>query len=367
MTTWSLREVPVPASLDADDAWLLHGMVDAQNAVVVDAWGSDDFATTRQRALSMLQHQEYARRVRLVAVDDASDAPDPARVLGTARLDLPVADNTHTGWLDLGVVPAHRGRGIGAALHDAALDVAREAGRTHLMVETDQAVEPPAGPRTLGAPTGEGLVSRDDPSVAFALARGWALEQVARHSRLELPADPDALERHRATAAAAAGPDYRTVTWRDATPDALIDQLAALHVEMSTDEPTGALDVEQEVWDAERVRAGETATLERDEHLITTAVAHVPTGTLVAYSQIMVPPHTEEFVWQEDTLVARAHRGHRLGMLAKAVQLQALAAQRPQVRRISTWNAEENSWMLAINIALGFRPAGGSGVFQRAL
>lgn len=68
---------------------------------------------------------------------------------------------------------------------------------------------------------------------------------------------------------------------------------------------------------------------------------------------------------QEDTLVHRDHRGHRLGMLAKAVQLQALAGLRPTVRRISTWNAEENSWMLAINVALGFRPAGGSGVWQR--
>jgi len=367
MTTWSIRELPVPTSLDSPDAWLLHGMVDAQNESIRAAWGSDDFATTARRALSQLEHQVDTRRVRLVAVDDATDAADPGRVLGFARLDLPLTDNTHTGWLDLGVRPGQRGRGVGDALHAAACDAARAEGRTRLMAETEQAVEPPPGPETLAAPTGEGLVSGTDVPVRFALARGWTLEQVARHSRLDLPLDLAALEEHRARAAAAAGPDYRPVTWVDATPEHWAEQMALLHVSMSTDEPSGALDVEQEVWDAARVLRDDAQTLGRDEHLLTTAVEHVPSGRLVAYSQLMIPPHTDEFVWQEDTLVAREHRGHRLGMLVKAVQLQRLVEERPSVRRISTWNAEENRWMLAINIALGFRPAGGSGVWQRSL
>lgn len=367
MPSWSIRELPVPASLDDVDAWVLHGMVDAQNAGIHDTWRTDDFATTARRALSLLQHQRYVRRVRLVAVDDTSQAPDPARVLGFARLDLPLADNTHTGWLDLGVRPDHRGCGIGAALDAAACDAARAAGRTRLMTETEQAVEPPPGPDTLAAPTGSGVVSRTDASVRFALAHGWELEQVARHSRLTLPVDPAVLEEHRARAAAAAGPDYRPVTWADATPEEWVEQMADLHVRMSTDEPTGDLDVEAEAWDADRVRSGDAQSLERDEHLLTTAVEHVPTGRLVAYSQFMMPPHTDAFVWQLDTLVAREHRGHRLGMLVKAVQLQTLVRERPTVRRVSTWNAEENRWMLAINVALGFRPAGGSGVWQRRL
>lgn len=366
MTTWTIREVPVPASLDADDAWLLLGAVDASNAGILETWGNDDFVTTPRGALTRLQHQEYTRRLRLVAVADG-DAPDPARVLAVAQLDLPLTDNTHTGWFDLSVRREHRGHGIGTALHAAALDAARAAGRTKLLGETDQATEPPPGPTTLAAPTGEGLVSRDDPSVQFMLEQGWELEQVARHSRLTLPLDPAFVEEHRARAAAVAGPDYRTVTWDDATPEERIEQMCALHVAMSTDEPTAGLDVEEEVWDAERVRKDDAETLERGQHLLTTAVEHVPTGRLVAYSQFTVPEHTDQFVWQEDTLVAADHRGHRLGMLVKAVQLQALAERRPSVRRVSTWNAEENRWMLAINIALGFRPAGGSGVWQRSL
>ena len=363
MTTWSLHELRLPTAADDSDTRLVHALVDAQNDVTRAVWGTDDFATTSQRALSLMRHQDVSRRVRLVAVDDA----DPGHVLGFARLDLPIRDNTHTGWLDLGVRPAQRGRGVGSALLAAALDVARGAGRTHLLTETEQDVEPAPGDRALGAPTGDGLVSLDDPSVGFALARGWQLEQVARHSRLTLPVDPDALAAHRAAATQAAGPDYRTVTWEDATPDRWLDQMATLHTRMSTDEPTAGLEVEEEVWDAARVRGDDTESLDRDEHLLTTVVEHVPSGQLVAYSQLMFPPHTDEFVWQEDTLVLREHRGHRLGMLVKAVQLQELAARRPAARRISTWNAEENRWMLAINIALGFRPAGGSGVWQRQL
>ena len=367
MTRWSIHEVPVPASLDAPDAVLLHGYVDAVNEVSRATWGTDDFAATAARVLTLLRHQEYDRLVRLVAVDDDADPTDPARVLGVGRLSLPLRDNTHTGWTDVTVRPTHRGRGIGGALHDALLDVARGAGRTRLMGESAQAVEPPPGPGTLQAPTGEGRVLASEPGPRFLLARGWRLEQVARHSRLELPLDADALEQHRAAAATAAGPDYRTVTWEGATPDALVDQMADLRRRMSTDEPNAGLEVEEQTWDAARVRSEDGEQLAQGLWLLTSAVEHVPSGRLVAYSQLAAPPHTTEFCEQEDTLVLGEHRGHRLGMLVKTAQLQALAERRPTVRRISTWNAEENRWMLAINVALGFRPAGGGGVWQRTL
>jgi hypothetical protein len=68
---------------------------------------------------------------------------------------------------------------------------------------------------------------------------------------------------------------------------------------------------------------------------------------------------------QDDTLVAKAHRGNRLGMLVKILNLRRLEAERPSVERILTFNAAENEHMLAINVALGFRPAGHSGEWQR--
>jgi GNAT superfamily N-acetyltransferase len=74
-----------------------------------------------------------------------------------------------------------------------------------------------------------------------------------------------------------------------------------------------------------------------------------------------------ELTEQESTVVLPAHRGHRLGMLVKAVNLQAHARLRPDTRRIYTWNNEDNAHMLAINVALGFRPAGGSAEMQARL
>ena len=59
--------------------------------------------------------------------------------------------------------------------------------------------------------------------------------------------------------------------------------------------------------------------------------------------------------WQQITLVHPEHRGHRLGMIVKAVNLRTLRAQEPAVRMIDTFNAEVNTHMIAINEAMGFR------------
>ena len=54
------------------------------------------------------------------------------------------------------------------------------------------------------------------------------------------------------------------------------------------------------------------------------------------------------------TVVAREHRGHRLGLLVKTAMLEMLAAAEPALRRILTGNAGANQHMIAINAELGF-------------
>lgn len=364
-----LVPLPVPATRESPDAWLLQGYVDASNAVLLDDWGTLDEARLPAETLRSLQHQEYTEKLRFLALDGpAGDGPpDPARVLGYLSLDLPRQDNTHTGDADLGVRPEHRGRGIGAALHDLALRTARERGRTMLTGATDQRAEPEAGPGTLVPGTGSGRVRADDTSVAFLVRRGWALEQVERRSVLEVPLPPGELARHADAARAAAGPDYELVQWDDHCPDAWVDQFALLQTRMSTDAPIGGLDLREDVWDAARVRAAEQQRVERGMTSRVTAAVHRPTGVLAAFTVLLRRPDTDEFVYQDDTLVLREHRGHRLGMLVKTANLVRLAEVQPGARRIATWNAEENAFMLAINVALGFRPAGGCGSWQLRL
>ena len=59
------------------------------------------------------------------------------------------------------------------------------------------------------------------------------------------------------------------------------------------------------------------------------------------------------------------HRGHRLGMRMKLANLVALDDADPTRERIYTWNADENEHMLAINVALGFRPFALESTWQR--
>lgn len=367
MTTWSIREVPVYETADAPEAWLLHGYTGALNEVLFAAWGNRDFERTAQEVLGSMHDQRYDRKPRLVAVRDDDDAPDPDRVLGYAMVNMPLQDNTHTAHLDFGVRPAFRGQGIGTALYDAAEALVRADGRTNLTMSTDQRAEPPEGPDTLAATTGSGRVSTADAGTRFALERGFVLEQVARYSQFDLPFDPAFVADHRAQAEATAGPDYGIVTWRGSAPEEWVDQFALLNTRMSTDAPLGGLDLQEDLWDAERIRVTEKQFEERGIELLVLAAEHLPTHTLAAFTAFMAVPNTDEFVHQHDTLVLKEHRGKRLGMLVKTANLQRLAAERPSVRRIGTWNAEENSYMLAINVALGFRPAGGAGEWQLKL
>jgi RimJ/RimL family protein N-acetyltransferase len=55
--------------------------------------------------------------------------------------------------------------------------------------------------------------------------------------------------------------------------------------------------------------------------------------------------------------VTKAHRGHRLGLLVKSAMLEWLGTAEPELTRIVTDNAAPNSFMIAVNEALGYRLA----------
>jgi hypothetical protein len=92
---------------------------------------------------------------------------------------------------------------------------------------------------------------------------------------------------------------------------------------------------------------------------------HRASGELAAYSVLQHSASKPWLAQQDDTLVAKPHRGHRLGMLVKVLNLRRMMEAHPSVERILTFNAAENDHMLAINVALGFRPAGYDGEWQR--
>jgi GNAT superfamily N-acetyltransferase len=243
------------------------------------------------------------------------------------------------------VHPAARRRGTGTALLAEGARLARATGRSTLVAEVLE-----AGP--------------DAPGCAFARAAGWTCGMRETRRDLLLPVDGARLSALEAEAAAASA-GYEVVTWRDRTPDALLEDRALLSTRMSTDAPSGDVPVGAEVWDGPRVRELEAVTLARGRTVLSAGA--VRDGRLVAVTDLHVPLARPERAQQSGTLVLAEHRGHRLGARVKIAVLRELAATVPGVRRISTYNADDNRPMVAVNEALGFRPAGALSTWSVAL
>ncbi len=368
-TTWRILEVAAVPSAEHPDAWAYRGIVAVDQAVEIATRGYDDLARTLQQTVSGMLHQEYSRKQRFVAVLDRADGGTPTAddVVGYGFLAMTREHNTHTADVYVGVHPDHRRRGIGTALADRAEQAATDAGRTTFFAWSASPREAAEDEEALVPATGVGRLPASAAGGArFALSRGYTIEQVERMSRLDLPVDPGKLAEFEAEACAKAGDDYVTHTW-EGIPEDWHEGYAQLMTRMSTDVPQGELDFGEETWDAERVRVYLADRADSGERLLTTLVEHVPSGEIAGGTSFLLRDGKPSFVFQEETIALKSHRGHRLGMLVKAVNLRELAARYPQTERVHTFNAEENAHMLGINVALGFRPSGAEAALQKKL
>ncbi len=188
-------------------------------------------------------------------------------------------------------------------------------------------------------------------------------QEVRRDIDLPLPARVEELERACRPYAA----DYSVRVWQDGCPEDLVDDLAELMRQMSTDVPKDEMDWREEVWDGPRVRRTEGRSLAMDRSWIGAGAVHEASGRMIAFTTMGVPRSQPERAYQWETLVSADHRGHRLGTLVKLAGLHELAAGSPRTRVISTWNAKENAPMIAVNDLLGARVNGRLAVLQKVL
>ncbi|HEX4059227.1 MAG TPA: GNAT family N-acetyltransferase [Galbitalea sp.] len=318
-------------------------------------YGTDELAFTAEETLPNYLDQEH-EPTRLFA------AWDGKRMVGAARYEIEPGDDPHTSWLMVDVLPGVRQQGIGTALSAKLQGVAATDGIRKAIVYT---VSGFGQGQQLCAPTGFGSVAADNSEVKFLLRAGYRLEQVVRASRLPLPA-PGA-ETMLARSRVAAGDDFVLHTWVDRTPKKWRREMAAMHQAMSVEEPTAGLEEPEDVWTIRRLDETEKRLAGGPRRFLVTAVEHVPSATLAGFTTLSVPTELDRPVTQEDTLVLPAYRGHRLGMLLKAANLEELRQRFDPRPSVITFNAEENRHMLNVNEQLGFAPIGYEGAWRRDL
>ncbi len=252
------------------------------------------------------------------------------RIRGWYSLTLPERENTHVAYVFGVVEPAARRQGTGTALVRHAAGQAGARRRVLLATEARQGSAGEAFCRALGGRPG--------------------ISEATRILRLDtMPAGKLAPLRARAEATA---DGYSLVRWEGQVPERYLGQLARLAQAMS-DAPRDA-GYDGQRWDVARMREDMDRVAAQGLRYYTVAARWDRTGELAGMTQLGVDPLRPDCGFQELTVVAQRHRGHRLGLLVKVAMLELLARHEPLLERIFTGNADTNRHMLAINDELGF-------------
>ncbi|MDQ4501809.1 GNAT family N-acetyltransferase [Sinomonas sp. ASV322] len=356
---YRVQRLRLPSSVQGDDAREFREFSDLTDAVERQIWGHDDRCSPADFRLGVWRDTRY-ELTSLFFVRDGE------RMVGRAWCQLPLKEDLTRATVRAEVLDAYAGRGIGRLLLAAATEEATRHGRSVLSSFTEHPAGFDAGaPDAVVPSTGTGALPAAARSVAFALAAGFQLSQVERFSELLL-AEHDAGWPALEAAAAAAGADYEVLVW-EGVPREGREEMAGLLSRMSTDIPYGVDRYEAATWDATRVEALEEQLADAGTLPLYAVARHRASGRLVAYTALWIRAAKAEIADQDDTLVVAEHRGHSLGMLIKLANLRAYRERFPEARKVITFNAEENRHMLAINEALGFRPAGYDGEWYRRL
>ena len=277
-----------------------------------------------------------SKRYVMVAARAEPDGP----VLGVGLLEFPLLDNTHSVEVTVAVHPDHRRHGVGTAIVEHMGELARADGRHSL----NSIVDVPLARTETHA------------SLRFAPKLGFEATMTGNARRLDLPFDPaKRAELAEVVASARQAADYGVRTFLAPWPEELAqDEWELLRV-MSTDEPAGDGERQEELWDETRMAESDNLRAARGATKVCAVAQHLPTGRAVAMTEILVTDNEPHQSWQLVTVVHAEHRGHRLGLAVKLANLDFLSRHSPGTRFIVTGNAAVNAPMIAVNDMMGFR------------
>jgi GNAT superfamily N-acetyltransferase len=327
-----VRSVTTLEPLDPHDDEQYAAFHAAYLAAHDDEW--DRPYSFREKRAELLDESSYTATHGVLARDEAG------QVVGAGLVELPLKDNLTLAYVEVTIPPEHRRRGHGSAVLDGLEEIAVAAGRTAFFAEVRWPEGTDGSART-----------------AFAEARGFRRDLVDAHRVLTLPATlPEAPVRD----------GYTLRAWRGPCPPEWVEEYAHLLSLIVQEAPSGDYPLENEFFDAARVR--------RDEDLLTAqgrvmqVVAAVsPDGRLAGHTQLVLSDSDSDNVFQWDTLVLAEHRGHGLGLSLKVAAMHASADLLVGRRHVHTFNAAVNAPMIAVNEAMGFRLVGWLGEYVREL
>ena len=284
-------------------------------------------APSRESAIARLTRPPAPGRRRLYwLAREARDARGAAtgQLTGIADLLLVGEQPSDLAAFDITVHPEHRRRGVAAALLREVVSAA--SARDALLIEG---------------------IADGSAGQAWADAQGFAVAQ----RTLQLTIDLVTVDRARWHVPTA--PGYRLVYWTGRTPAELLASYAAARNAIA-EAPRGETSFTEPEWTPERVRDEEATARARGCELRVVAAVHEQSAEVAGLTYLEVYRHQPGLAIQQDTAVLAKHRGHGLGALIKAANLERLAADHPLATQVRTSNAADNTHMLRVNRQVGF-------------
>ncbi len=263
-------------------------------------------------------YKPFSRRIAWLAADGDGNP------VGSAFLRLNSStSHAHLAELELNVHPAERRRGIGSQLLGAVIAAARDHEVRTVLADA----------------------RADSPADRFLEHHGFTVGLTLIYARLRLAsADSVAVET----------PDgYRLVSWAGVVPDEWAQTFTDARSGMD-DAPTGGIAYGADVWDLERTRYAAQVIEQRGEHLGTVAAIEESTGTIVGFTELVVPGDGKGEAQHYGTAVLPAHRGRGLALWMKAEQIRQVRARFPDLDALLTDSVSTNAPIRRINERLGY-------------
>ena len=262
-------------------------------------------------------------------------AIDGREMVGAGLLVRPLKENLHSAMAFAYVRPGRTREGIGRRIAAELEVIAEGDARTTLQSE---AYLPPGG---AGAAPEE-----------FARAMGY--DVASRESIKELAFADYAAHRDGLAASAPVPGGYRILTFDTVCPDEHLESFGRLLGTLLSEVPLGELDLAASEWTPDRIREAEQRQRSIGRH-VHTSMAIAPDGSVAGVSDVRVDDTDHDHAQVGITIVDPAHRGRRLGLALKLATHDLVVATYPDLVSVDTSNAEVNTWMNAVNEALGYR------------